>query len=98
MPKAHDREHDKELEQHRRDTLGAVIAEQLLHILGEPRDLLKVQVRAVWANSYRVNVLVGDNPASAKVAHSYFLTADGNGNIIESTPKITTRYATPERD
>src|SRR5438067_8467413 len=45
-------------------------------------------------NSYRVNVFVGENVASAKVAHSYFLTADGNGNIIESTPKITTRYGT----
>jgi hypothetical protein len=32
---------------------------------------------------YRVNI---PRAASAKVAHSYFLKVDGDGNIIESTP------------
>jgi hypothetical protein len=39
-----------------------------------------------------VNVLVGAEAASAKVAHSYFLVADLDGNIVESTPTITRRY------
>jgi hypothetical protein len=35
---------------------------------------------------------VGAETASAKVLHSYFLVADLDGNIIESTPKITRQY------
>jgi hypothetical protein len=27
-----------------------------------------------------------------KVAHSYFLVADSDGNIVASTPKITKQY------
>jgi len=30
--------------------------------------------------------------ASVRVAHSYFLVADSNGNIVTSTPKITRHY------
>jgi hypothetical protein len=36
-----------------------------------------------------VNILVGLDAASVKVAHSYFLVADSDGNILASTPKIT---------
>jgi hypothetical protein len=85
------------LEKHQQDALNALIAEQLIHTLGAPRDLLRVQVRLVWENCYRLNVLVGENTASAKVAHSYFLRADGNGNIVESSPKITRKYDTGQR-
>jgi hypothetical protein len=60
--------------------------------LGAPGDLLTVQVRPLWANHYRVNVFVGVDVVTAKVAHSYFLTADANGNITESTPKINKQY------
>ena len=46
-------------EQHEREMLNALIGEQLLHTLGEPGDLLKVQVRPLWEDRYRVNVLTG---------------------------------------
>jgi hypothetical protein len=39
-----------------------------------------------------VNILVGLDAASAKVAHSYFLVADSDGNVLASTPKITRQY------
>jgi hypothetical protein len=94
MPTMQQREQNKDFEQHKRATLNALIAEQLLHTLGEPGDLLQVQVRLIWENRYRVNVLVGENAASAKVANSYFLLADANGNILESTPNITRKYGT----
>ncbi len=39
-----------------------------------------------------MNVLVGVDAASAKIGHSYFLVADGDGNILASTPKIEKHY------
>jgi hypothetical protein len=69
-----------------------VIAKHVMDTLGQPGDLHRVQVRPLWEGYYRVNVLVGVDAASAKVAHSYFLVADGDGNIIASTPKITRQY------
>jgi hypothetical protein len=39
-----------------------------------------------------VNVFVGANPVLAKIANSYFVQADGDGNIVEARPKITRQY------
>jgi hypothetical protein len=72
----------------RNDLIGG----RVIHALGKPGDLLKVQTWPLWENHYRVNVFVGADLASAKVANSFFLTADGDGNILESTPKITKQY------
>jgi hypothetical protein len=74
------------------DKREALIGEQVLHVLGEPRDLLRVQVRKLWPGRYRVNVLLGVDVASARVAHSYFLAADGDGNITSSVPQIVKHY------
>jgi hypothetical protein len=71
--------------------LHTAIGKHVLHALGQPGDLRAVQVRQLWEDHYRVNVLVG-GAASAKVAHSYFLVTDNDGNIIASTPKITRQY------
>ena len=49
-------------------------------------------MRLVWQDHYRVNVFVGVEAASAKIAHSYFLVVNGEGTIIASTPKITRQY------
>lgn len=70
----------------------AVIGKHVLHTLGQPNDFQSVQVRHLWGDHYRVNVFAGVDVASAKVTHSYFLIADSNGNVVESTPKITRRY------
>ena len=80
------------LEKEQRQQLAAVIGNRVIHSLGQPGDLHLVQVRHLWENHYRVNVLVGPETVSAKVLHSYFLVADLDGNIIESTPKITRQY------
>jgi hypothetical protein len=85
-------EQHKDLERHKRETLNALIGERLIHTLGEPGDLIKVQVRPLWENYYRVNVLIGADAASVKVANSFFLQADGEGNIVLSTPTITKQY------
>jgi hypothetical protein len=92
MPTAQQREQQQRLAQHRGETLDALIAEQVLHALGKPGDLLRVQVRPLWEGYYRVNVLVGADAASARVAHSYFLVADGDGGVLASTPNLTRQY------
>ena len=92
MPSAQEREQHREMEQHKRETLDAVIGEQVINILGEPGNLLQTQVRLLWNNSYRVNLLVGADVTCAKVANSYFIKTDSDGNILESTPKITKQY------
>jgi hypothetical protein len=92
MPRALQREQQKEIERHLRETQKALIREQVMHTLGEPAGLHNVQVRRLWEDHYRVNVLVGVDAASAKVAHSYFLVADHNGSIIASTPNIRREY------
>ena len=92
MPTTQQREQHQDIEQHKRETLSALVGEQVVHTLGRPADLLKVQTRSLWGNCYRVNVLVGLDAASAKVANSYFLVVDSDGKIVASTPKITKQY------
>jgi len=70
----------------------AAIGAHVLHVLGQPGDLQRVQVRPLWPDHYRVNVLVGADAASVRVAHSFFLVADGDGNLLRSAPEITRQY------
>jgi hypothetical protein len=72
--------------------LRARIGATVLRELGQPADFQGVQVRPLWAAHYRVNVLVGGNSASVTVAHSYFLEADGEGNVVAATPPLARRY------
>ena len=92
MPMAQQREQHKDLEQHRRETQKALIREQVIHALGEPAGLHKVQVQRLWEDHYRVNVLVGSDATSAKIVNSYFLRSDSDGKIIASNPKLAKRY------
>jgi hypothetical protein len=71
---------------------NAVIANHVLRALGQPAHLLAVRVRPLWGDRYRVNIVVGVDFASAKVANSYFLVVDGEGAIVTSTPVITRQY------
>lgn len=80
------------MEQHERETLDDLIREQVMHALGTPIDLRHVQVRKVWNDHYRVNVIVGPNAGAVRVANSYFLVIDSDGSLITATPKITKQY------
>ena len=80
---------------HARQALNRLLAEQVIHAIGEPDGPYQVQVRPLWGNYFRVNILVGPDAASVKVARSYFLRADGDGNIVESDPKIDGKVAPP---
>ncbi len=72
--------------------LAAAIGRRVLQALGQPGDLLHVQVRPLWEGHYRANVFLGTGTASSRVAHSFFLVADGEGNILASTPEILKQY------
>jgi hypothetical protein len=72
--------------------MNALIGEQVMHQLGEPGNLHMVQVRKLWDEHYRVNVVVGADAASVHIADCFFLITDTGGNILESSPKIVKRY------
>jgi hypothetical protein len=72
--------------------LEAVVRDNVLSKLGQPDDLHRVQVKCVWGNNYRVNVFIGPDAVSSKVAHSYFLKADEDGKILSYDPAITRVY------
>jgi hypothetical protein len=79
-------------EKQERPQVSALIGKHVLHTLGQPGNLIRVQVRTLWGDYFRVNILVGPDAASVKIAHSYFLSADADGNILTSTPKIVKKY------
>lgn len=83
---------DPEGRENRNGPLEAVIGEAVLHRLGQPDQLHQVQVRRVFAGKYRVNVFVRTEGATFKVAHSYFLEADEEGQILSATPALTRIY------
>jgi hypothetical protein len=85
-------QHDTELEHREKVDLADAIGNHVIQSLGRPDQLFKVQVRRLWENRYRVNVLVGVDVTLTKVVNSYFLVTDINGDIVKSTPKIVRQY------
>ena len=73
-------------------SLTDLIRRQVVRTLGSPANLLGVYVRPLWDDRYRVNVVVGQDITSSRVANSYFLVADGDGNILRSSPEIARLY------
>lgn len=92
MTTTQQRDRDEQLKRDMGDTLNKLISEQVVHSLGRPDDLLKVQVRPVGSDRYRVNIFVGKDIVSGRIADSFFLTADGEGNILASSPEIVRAY------
>ena len=76
----------------KREALVNIITEQVIRALGKPTDLRDVQVKKLWSNHYRVNVLVGMSAGSVRVANSFFVVVDNEGSLIRATPKITKQY------
>jgi hypothetical protein len=79
-------------EKQERQQMTALIGKNVLSTLGQPGNLIRAQVRTLWGDYFRVNILVGPDLASVKIAHSYFLSADAEGNILSANPKITKLY------
>jgi len=68
------------------------IRSQVAKMLGNPADLLKIRVHPIGSENFRVNVWAGKSFTSARVTDSFFLTTDGDGNVMASTPKIVRMY------
>jgi hypothetical protein len=68
------------------------IRQQVLETLGTPPGWHAVQVRALWNDYFRVNVLVGESSTCFTIAHSFFLHTDGEGGLLESSPELVNRY------
>ena len=89
-------EHHDDSARQKRELLNALLEKAVIRTLGMPDELLRVQVRHLWDGQYRVNVFVGEDVSSAKVAHSFFLLADADGKIIKSNPAISRHYGSHE--
>jgi hypothetical protein len=85
-------EQHKSVKEHKRESLHALIGGQVMNAFGEPSNLHRLLVRPLWKDHYRVNILVGENAAAARIAASYFLQVDSDGNIVNASPKITKQY------
>ena len=72
--------------------LSDVISQNVLHTLGRPDDLQRVQVRQLWERHYRVNIFTGGDATSVRVANSFFLIVDAAGVIVSSVPTIARQY------
>jgi hypothetical protein len=79
-------------EQLSKQRLAAAIGGRVLDLLGRPAIPHQARVRYLWDRHYRVNILVGEEFAFAQIAHSYFLTTDDDGNILECRPAIKKLY------
>jgi hypothetical protein len=85
-------ERDMDLTRQRRDMLNDLVRKQVVRALGSPDDLLKMQVQPIGEDRYRVNVFVGKNYNSGRIADSFFLTTDEEGKILTSSPEIVRVY------
>ncbi len=70
----------------------SLIGRRVLATLGQPDQLHKLYVRRLWEDRYRVNIVIGEDTASAKIVHSYFVVADNAGNILHAIPTIKKQY------
>lgn len=92
MPTKQQGEQHKDEQADKRQGRVTAIGNHVLRALGQPGNLQRVQVRPLWADCYRVNVLVGIDAASVRIAHSYFLVTDSDGNFLRCAPEITKQY------
>lgn len=92
MPTKEQDKQQGELAKQTHEQRSSVIVGQLLQALGRPASLYRVEVRHLWEGRYRANVFVGADAASTRVAHSFFMVADEDGNIMASSPIITRKY------
>lgn len=75
-----------------RSALKAVLA-----VIGRSPEVLRVVVRPLWRNHFRVNVFVGASGGSASIAHSYFVEVGEAGDIRSASPPLPGRTADVRR-
>lgn len=78
-----------DLQTQERQQRSARVRGHVLHALGQSPALYRLEVRPLWEAHYRVNVFVGADAISARLAWSYFLVTDDAGNVLTATPALT---------
>lgn len=68
----------------------AAVRAAVLAGLGRPPGLYELAVRRLWDGYYRVNVVVGPDPVTARIPHSYFVAV--SGGRITADPPLARRY------
>ena len=71
---------------------ASAVGKAVMAALGRPTDFLRVTARRVTADGHRVNVVAGGDPTTARIAHSFFVTTDTDGNLTGSAPPIVRSY------
>ena len=74
------------------DRQAAAVCLFVIRALGRPRDLFRVSAVRLWENQFRVNVQTGADITSVRIAHSFFVAADEDGNVVASVPPIARAY------
>lgn len=74
------------------ELVKSAISQQVFSKLGQPDNLQSLQVRHLWNDHFRVNIFVGTDAASSKLAHSFFLNVNSDGNILSSEPVMKKVY------
>lgn len=69
----------------------AAVRAAVLAGLGRPPGLYELAVRRLWDQHYRVNVLVGPDAVSARIAHSFFVAVAAGGGVT-ADPPLARRY------
>lgn len=92
MSKTQQAEKPSQLKAQESGLLEAVVGDSVIFNLGKPAGLHRMQVKCVWGDHYRVNIFVGDDFVTSKIAHSFFLKADENGKILSCSPPIKRMY------
>lgn len=68
------------------------IGSQMIDALGVPDHFQRVEVRLLWDNRYRANILVGSRRLSVEIRHIFFVIINGEGIIQDSLPKMERLY------
>jgi hypothetical protein len=71
---------------------ATTLCASVMRALGRPADFFKISVIQLWDDHYRVNVQTGTDVTSLRIAHSFFVASDENGNVVDSVPPITRLY------
>ena len=74
------------------EPLAAAVCSSVMNTLGRPANLFRVAAVRVWGNRFRVNVQTGADAVTVQIAHSFFVSTDEHGKVLESVPPITRCY------
>ena len=76
----------------RAEQQAASVCLAVIQAVGRPPDLFGVSAVWLWGNHFRVNIRTGTDASSVLIPHSFFVTADEDGNVLASVPRLARVY------